>query len=113
MASVDNAASTDGAPPLALFRLEAKRTLKAVIGSWLNRGAKLVEGRACGARVEINRLLASSLARGAGIVMISSCLSEVYDLACALRVLRSGRIVASHGHKDASMKTIPTEAIGI
>jgi ribose transport system ATP-binding protein len=66
-----------------------------------------------GAKAEIYRLLASLLAKGAGIVMISSCLPEVYKLAGALRVFRAGRIVASHGHKEASLQTMLTEAIGV
>jgi ribose transport system ATP-binding protein len=45
--------------------------------------------------------------------MISSYLPEVYELADTLHVFRAGRLVASHGHKDASHETILTEAIGV
>ena len=62
---------------------------------------------------EIYRLLGSLLKQGAGIIMISSYLPEVYELADELHVFRRGEIVASHGHKDASHETILTEAIGV
>ena len=52
-------------------------------------------------------------ARGAGIIMISSYLPEVYELADTLHVFRRGRLVGEHGHKDASHETILTEAIGV
>ncbi len=92
---------------------------KVVIGKWLNHGAKLfifdepTVGVDVGTKAEIYRLLGSLLQKGAGIIMISSYLPEVYELADTLHVFRSGAIVATHGHKDASHETILSEAIGI
>src|SRR5271163_1909383 len=92
---------------------------KIVIGKWLNHGAKLfifdepTVGVDVGTKAEIYRLLGSLLQKGAGIIMISSYLPEVYELADTLHVFRAGRLVASHGHKDASHETILTEAIGV
>jgi ribose transport system ATP-binding protein len=92
---------------------------KIVIGKWLNHGAKLfifdepTVGVDVGTKAEIYRLLGSLLKRGAGIIMISSYLPEVYELADKLHVFRRGGIVASHGHKDVSHETILTEAIGV
>jgi len=92
---------------------------KVVIGKWLNHGAKLfvfdepTVGVDVGTKAEIYRLLASLLKTGAGIIMVSSYLPEVYELADTLHVFRGGTIVASHGHKDASHETILTEAIGV
>ena len=92
---------------------------KVVIGKWLNHGAKLfifdepTVGVDVGTKAEIYRLLGSLLRQGAGIIMISSYLPEVYELADALHVFRAGRLVASHGHKDATHETILTEAIGV
>ncbi|HVP98066.1 MAG TPA: sugar ABC transporter ATP-binding protein, partial [Roseiarcus sp.] len=92
---------------------------KVVIGKWLNHGAKLfvfdepTVGVDVGTKAEIYRLLASLLKQGTGIIMISSYLPEVYELADTLHVFRAGAIVASHGHKDASHETILTEAIGV
>ena len=92
---------------------------KVVIGKWLNHGATLfifdepTVGVDVGTKAEIYRLLGSLLQKGAGIIMISSYLPEVYELADTLHVFRAGRLVASHGHKDASHETILTEAIGV
>ncbi len=92
---------------------------KVVIGKWLNHGAKLfifdepTVGVDVGTKAEIYRLLASLLKEGAGIIMISSYLPEVYELADTLHVFRGGGIVASHNHRDASHETILSEAIGV
>ena len=92
---------------------------KVVIGKWLNHGAKLfifdepTVGVDVGTKAEIYRLLGSLLQQGAGIVMISSYLPEVFELADTLHVFRGGGIVATHGHKGASHETILTEAIGV
>jgi ribose transport system ATP-binding protein len=92
---------------------------KVVIGKWLNHGAKLfifdepTVGVDVGTKAEIYRMLGSLLEKGAGIIMISSYLPEVYELADTLHVFRAGRLVATHGYKDASHETILTEAIGV
>ena len=92
---------------------------KVVIGKWLNHGATLfifdepTVGVDVGTKAEIYRLLGSLLKRGAGIIMVSSYLPEVYELADTLHVFRAGRLVATHGHKDASHEAILTEAIGV
>ena len=96
---------------------------KMVIGKWLNHGAKLfifdepTVGVDVGTKVEIYKLFAQLLKDGAGIILISSYLPEVYHLCDTLHVFRQGQIVASHalaasGHK-ASPETILTEAIGV
>ncbi len=92
---------------------------KVVIGKWLNHGAKLfifdepTVGVDVGTKAEIYRLFGSLLKQGAGIIMVSSYLPEVYELADTMHVFRAGRLVATHGHKDASHETILTEAIGV
>jgi ribose transport system ATP-binding protein len=92
---------------------------KVVIGKWLNHGAKLfifdepTVGVDVGTKAEIYRLLGSLLKQGAGIIMVSSYLPEVYELADTLHVFRAGRLVATHGYKDASHEAILTEAIGV
>jgi len=92
---------------------------KIVIGKWLNHGAKLfifdepTVGVDVGTKAEIYRLLGSLLKQGAGIVMISSYLPEVYELADTLHVFRRGEIAASHHFKDASHEAILSEAIGV
>jgi ribose transport system ATP-binding protein len=92
---------------------------KVVIGKWLNHGAKLfifdepTVGVDVGTKAEIYRLLASLLQQGAGVIMVSSYLPEVYELADTLHVFRGGTIVATHGFKGASHEAILTEAIGV
>jgi len=92
---------------------------KVVIGKWLNHGAKLfifdepTVGVDVGTKAEIYRLLGRLLQGGAGIIMISSYLPEVYELADTLHVFRRGAVAATHGFKDASHETILTEAIGV
>ena len=123
MASADVAAPTDGAAPLALHKLDkhfgATHACKVVIGKRLNHGNNLflfdgpTVGVDVGAKAEIYRLLASLLAKGAGNVMISSCLPEVYEPAGARRVFQAGRIVASHERGEASLQTMLAEAIGV
>jgi ribose transport system ATP-binding protein len=66
-----------------------------------------------GTKAEIYRLFGALLSKGAGILLISSYLPEVYELSDRLHVLRAGRQVASHGYKAASHEQILTEAIGV
>jgi ribose transport system ATP-binding protein len=92
---------------------------KIVIAKWLNHGAKLfifdepTVGVDVGTKAEIYRLMGQLLHNGAGIILISSYLPEVYELADELHVFRRGSIAASHAFKDASHETILTEAIGV
>ncbi len=92
---------------------------KVVVGKWLNHGAKLfifdepTVGVDVGTKVEIYKIFARLLKAGAGIILISSYLPEVYDICDTLHVFRRGRLVASHvGHK-ADQESILTEAIGV
>ena len=91
---------------------------KIVIGKWLNHGAKLfifdepTVGVDVGTKAEIYRLFSALLSKGAGIILISSYLPEVYELADTLHVFRAGRLVASHGYRAASHEEVLTQAIG-
>jgi ribose transport system ATP-binding protein len=96
---------------------------KIVVGKWLNHGAQLfifdepTVGVDVGTKAEIYKLLAKLLREGAGIILISSYLPEVYDLSDTLHVFRRGRLVATHDSAHASEKalheTILTEALGV
>jgi ribose transport system ATP-binding protein len=95
---------------------------KIVVGKWLNHGAKLfifdepTTGVDVGTKSEIYKLLAELLKAGAGIILISSYLPEVYDLSDSLHVFRRGRLVATHDSAHQSEKalheTILTQALG-
>jgi ribose transport system ATP-binding protein len=109
---------TAGRNALALS-LSGGNQQKIVIGKWLAHGAKLfifdepTVGVDVGTKAEIYRLFARLLSQGAGIILISSYLPEVYELADELHVFRAGRQVASHAHKAVSHEQILTEAIGV
>lgn len=91
---------------------------KIVIGKWLNHGAKLfifdepTVGVDVGTKAEIYRLMGTLLQQGAGIILISSYLPEVYELADTLHVFRRGQLVASYGYKSASHEEVLGKAIG-
>ncbi|MEA3533914.1 sugar ABC transporter ATP-binding protein [Rhizobium sp. CC-YZS058] len=92
---------------------------KIVIGKWLSHGAKLfifdepTVGVDVGTKAEIYRLFGRLLEQGAGIILISSYLPEVYELADRLHVFRQGRLVASHDYRSASHEEVLSEAIGV
>ncbi|MCW6506716.1 sugar ABC transporter ATP-binding protein [Lichenifustis flavocetrariae] len=92
---------------------------KVVVGKWLNHGAKLfifdepTVGVDVGTKVEIYKIFARLLKDGAGIILISSYLPEVYDLSDTLHVFRRGQLVASHVGREADQESILTEAIGV
>ncbi|MBI1218665.1 MAG: ATP-binding cassette domain-containing protein [Rhodobacteraceae bacterium] len=92
---------------------------KVVIGKWLNHGADLfifdepTVGVDVGTKAEIYRLFADLLKRGAGIILISSYLPEVYELADTLHVFRGGKLAGSHGFRDAPDESVLAEAIGV
>jgi ribose transport system ATP-binding protein len=92
---------------------------KIVVGKWLAHGADLfifdepTVGVDVGTKVEIYKLFAKLLKAGAGIILISSYLPEVYDLCDTLHVFRRGKLVASHVTEKAAPEAILTEAIGV
>ena len=90
-----------------------------MIGKWLNHGADLfifdepTVGVDVGTKAEIYKLMAALLKKGAGVILISSYLPEVYDLADTLHVFREGRLVATtFRHRKVDHETILAEAIG-
>jgi ribose transport system ATP-binding protein len=92
---------------------------KIVIGKWLNHGADLfifdepTVGVDVGTKAEIYRLFAQLLKRGAGIILISSYLPEVYELSDTLHVFRGGRLIGSEGFHQASHEQVLAQAIGV
>ena len=91
---------------------------KIVVGKWLSHGAAVylfdepTVGVDVGTKVEIYKVFASLLRAGAGIVLISSYLPEVYALSDRLHVFRGGTSVASFAAGEASTETILAEALG-
>jgi ribose transport system ATP-binding protein len=92
---------------------------KIVIGKWLNHGAELfifdepTAGVDVRTKVDIYRVFSDLLRAGAGIILISSYLPEVYNLSDRLHVFRKGRLVASHAVNEATQEEVLAEAIGV
>ncbi len=92
---------------------------KIVVGKWLAHGARLyifdepTVGVDVGTKTEIYRIFAQLLKDGAGIILISSYLPEVYDIADTLHVFRRGRLVASHAGDKPPHETVLAQAIGV
>ncbi|MBV8764152.1 MAG: sugar ABC transporter ATP-binding protein [Hyphomicrobiales bacterium] len=92
---------------------------KIVIGKWLNHGAELfifdepTAGVDVRTKVDIYRVFSDLLRAGAGIILISSYLPEVYNLSDRLHVFRKGRLVASHSMNEATEEEVLAEAIGV
>lgn len=90
---------------------------KIVIGKWLNHGADLfifdepTVGVDVGTKVQIYRIFAELLKKGAGIIMVSSYLPEVYDLCDTLHVFRAGRQVAVYQSGEVGHDVILGDAI--
>ncbi|NKF30613.1 sugar ABC transporter ATP-binding protein, partial [Pseudomonas sp. BGM005] len=106
-------------PDLPVEALSGGNQQKIVIGKWLSHGARLfifdepTVGVDVGTKAEIYRLFAKLLKEGAGIILISSYLPEVYELADRLHVFRGGRLVASHDFHAATHEQVLSEAIGV
>lgn len=100
------------------FNLSGGNQQKIVIGKWLDHGAELfifdepTVGVDVGTKVQIYKLFAELLRRGAGIIIISSYLPEVYDLADTLHVFRKGRVAATYASKAVTHETVLSQAIG-
>jgi ribose transport system ATP-binding protein len=105
-------------PGVLAMAMSGGNQQKIVIGKWLSHGAELfifdepTVGVDVGTKAEIYRLFAELLKKGAGIILISSYLPEVYELADRLHVFRSGTLVASHNYHEVSHETVLGEAIG-
>ena len=106
-------------PEAEVISLSGGNQQKVVIGKWLEHGADLyifdepTVGVDVGTKHEIYRLIASLLERGAGVILISSYLPEVYDISDRLLVMKKGRIVSRYDDpRRHDHATILAEAIG-
>ncbi|KMK64495.1 sugar ABC transporter ATP-binding protein [Puniceibacterium sp. IMCC21224] len=99
-------------------RLSGGNQQKVVIGKWLQRGAKLyifdepTVGVDVRTKSEIYRIIAGLLKEGAAVIIVSSYLPEVFDLADRLHVMRTGRVVQSFDRGQASQAAVLSAAIG-
>jgi ribose transport system ATP-binding protein len=92
---------------------------KVVLAKWLIGNADVflfdepTRGIDVGAKAEIYALMLSLLARGAGIVMVSSELPEVLGMSHRVLVIRDGRIQAEFSREDATPAKVIAAATGV
>ncbi len=92
---------------------------KVVLAKWLIGDAAVylfdepTRGIDVGAKAEIYGLMVGLLARGKGIVMVSSELPEVLGMSHRVLVLREGRIAAEFARADATPERVIAAAAGI
>jgi ABC-type sugar transport system ATPase subunit len=89
---------------------------KLVIGKWVATGADLLifdeptRGIDIGAKVEVYRLIHSLAAEGAGIILVSSEIHELMNVAHRILVLSKGRVQDELPLEDFSERRILTAA---
>ncbi len=92
---------------------------KVVLAKWLIGRTNVflfdepTRGIDVGAKAEIYALMVALLARGAGIVMVSSELPEVLGMSHRILVVREGRIRAEFKREDATPDKILAAAAGV
>ena len=92
---------------------------KVVLAKWLIGDASVflfdepTRGIDVGAKAEIYALMIALLARGAGIVMVSSELPEVLGMAHRVLVVRDGTIQAEFARADATPERVIAAATGV
>ncbi len=91
---------------------------KVVLAKWLATGADILimdeptRGIDIGAKVEIYELMNQLTARGAGILMISSELTEVLGMSDRILVMHAGRIAAEFDAAEATQEKLLRAALG-
>ncbi len=85
---------------------------KCVLAKWLCRGAKIfifdepTRGIDIGSRVSIYRMIADLAAAGAGVVLISSDLTEVMGLSHRILILKNGTKRSELDARQTDLKTV-------
>jgi ribose transport system ATP-binding protein len=103
----------------AVKNLSGGNQQKVVLAKWLTGDARVflfdepTRGVDVGAKTEIYALMLQLLARGAGIVMVSSELPEVLGMAHRILVVRDGTIAAEFARADATPAAVIAVAAGV
>jgi ribose transport system ATP-binding protein len=103
----------------AVKNLSGGNQQKVVLAKWLTGEARVflfdepTRGVDVGAKAEIYALMLQLLARGAGIVMVSSELPEVLGMAHRILVVRDGKIAAEFARADATPAAVIAVAAGV
>ena len=103
----------------AVKNLSGGNQQKVVLAKWLTGDARVflfdepTRGVDVGAKAEIYALMLQLLARGAGIVMVSSDLPEALGMAHRILVVRDGKIAAEFARADATPAAVIAAAAGV
>jgi ribose transport system ATP-binding protein len=106
-------------PTQAVRLLSGGNQQKVVLGKWLAGAIRIfifdepTRGVDVGAKVEIYNLMNRLVARGAGILMISSELPELLGMSDRILVMHRGRIQAQLDRPDASEERVLSAALGL
>jgi ribose transport system ATP-binding protein len=99
-------------PEAAIETLSGGNQQKVVMSRWMRIAPKVLvledptAGVDVGAKADIYRLLASALAEGHGVLLVSTDFEEVAAICHRALVFQSGRIVAEIGASDLSVESI-------
>lgn len=91
---------------------------KVVLAKWLGREPDVIildeptRGVDVGAKAEIHRLIYELADNGAAVLVVSSDLPELLDLADTIHVVRDGRIVGTLPRRDADETSVMSLAAG-
>ena len=103
----------------AVKNLSGGNQQKVVLAKWLTGDARVflfdepTRGVDVGAKAEIYALMLQLLARGAGIVMVSSELPEVLGMSHRILVVRDGKVAAEFARADATPAAVIAVATGV
>jgi rhamnose transport system ATP-binding protein len=102
----------------SLSELSGGNQQKVVIGKWLAMDPRVVildeptQGIDVGAKAAVHALIGELVARGVGVILVSSELPEVMGVADRIAVMHEGRLVRILGRADFDAKLIVTAALG-
>ncbi len=91
---------------------------KVVLAKWLMTEPKLLivdeptRGIDVGTKAEVHRLIGEAVAKGLGVLMVSSELPEVLGLADRVYVMREGRLTAELARAEATQEAVILAATG-
>jgi rhamnose transport system ATP-binding protein len=102
----------------SLSELSGGNQQKVVIGKWLATDPQVVildeptQGIDVAAKAAVHTFIGELVARGVGVILVSSELLEVMGVADRIAVMREGRLVRMLGRAEFDAKRIVTLALG-
>jgi ribose transport system ATP-binding protein len=112
MALGRNVGLSPNSPEAPIETLSGGNQQKVVMSRWMRIGPRVLvledptAGVDVGAKAEIYRLLAGALARGQGVLLVSTDFEEVAAICHRALVFRGGMIVAEIAEKDLGVESI-------